>query len=488
LTAERPTPAAQRRALPAVDRVLAELGASAADAAPAVREVLDEWRAALAEGRPLPDGPAHDDGPAWESAALLRRAAEAVARRLAARPPGAYARAVNASGIFLHTGMGRAPLAAEAARALAEIAEGFTLLELDPADGLRRHREQPVAEELCALIGAQSASVVNNNAAALLLCVVALAAGREVVVSRGELIEIGGGFRLPELIAQSGARLVEVGTTNRTYVEDYLAATTPATALWLRMHTSNYRVVGFTHAPTRAELAAAAHDRGLPLVEDIGSGLLWPPTPAGAFPGAPVEGLVHEPDARSALAQGADLVLFSGDKLLGGPQAGVLAGRADLVAACRRAPLFRALRPDRLALAALSATLAVHRRAPESLPIARALAADARELRARADSLAAQLGTSRAAQRGLRFRVVPSEAQVGSGSLPARTRPSFAVEIHGPADSGAELARRLRTGHPPVLPAERHGRVVLDVFALLAGDAQRLHAALDAACDELPRL
>ena len=500
MTRARPA-SAVLRTLPAVDRVLRRLAADGAcaqndaEAAHLARGLLAAWREALVAGRVPPGaegvggvaGHATDAEAARE--ALTARLASQVGRSLAARRRPAYPRAVNASGIFLHTGLGRAPLADEAAAAVAAIATGFTVLEVDPASGERRHREARLAEDLCALTGAGAATVVNNNAGALLLVLAALAAGRQVVVSRGELVEIGGGFRLPELLAASGARLVEVGTTNRTYARDFEAALGEETALLLRMHTSNFRTIGFTHAPARAELAALAHARGRLLVEDTGSGLLAPGSPAGPFPGAALEGLAHEPDARGALEEGADLVLFSGDKLLGGPQAGVIVGKPELVAACRRHPLFRALRPDRLALAALAATLRLHRENPGALPIARALAADPQARRARAEALAARLraacevaarahGPRTAGRPAPRFEVVESEAQAGSGSLPARALRSAAVEIAWPGLPAEALARRLREGDPAVFPAEARGHVRLDVFALLPGDEQRLEQAL----------
>jgi L-seryl-tRNA(Ser) seleniumtransferase len=341
---------------------------------------------------------------------------------------------------------------------------------VDPETGERKHREARLLPDLCALTGAESGTVVNNNAGALLLALAALAGGREVLVSRGELIEIGGGFRLPDLMQLSGARLVEVGTTNRTYARDYEAAVTADTALLLRVHTSNYRVVGFQHGPAREELVAIARRRALPLLEDLGSGLPGPPPPSSGA-------LCEEPDVRSSLAAGVDLVCFSGDKLMGGPQAGVLAGRAELVARCRSHQLFRALRPDRLALAALAATLATWRRDPGLVPVAALLALTPPARSERARVLAARLG---AAFPHARFEAVDSEAQAGSGSLPARALRSAAVEVRWPGLPTEELARRLRTGQPPVFAQLRRDRVRLDVLALLPGDDERLQEALAA--------
>ncbi|HTE05125.1 MAG TPA: L-seryl-tRNA(Sec) selenium transferase, partial [Planctomycetota bacterium] len=310
-----------------------------------------------------------------------------------------------------------------------------------------------------------AATVVNNNAAALLLALSALAAGRSVLVSRGELIEIGGGFRLPDMLRLSGARLVEVGTTNRTETRDYEAAITSDTALILRVHTSNFRVVGFQHSPSREELVALARARGVALLEDLGSGLLEPA--AGT--------LSAEPDVRSALAAGADLVCFSGDKLLGGPQAGLLVGRADLVARCRRHDLFRALRPDRLQLTALGATLSLLAADPLGTPVRAALARSASDAREHARGLAARLA-ARFPFAG--FSAQASEGQAGSGSLPARPVPSAVVEVTWPGVSADNVATELRCNRPAVWASAARGVLRLDVLALLPGDDERIVDAL----------
>jgi L-seryl-tRNA(Ser) seleniumtransferase len=450
------------RALPSVDRLLRDLGESSPRAADAARAVLDAARERLrADGRRGESAAATadraQDGPAIDPGSLL---AEVVARLDAARE-GAYPRVVNATGIFLHTGLGRAPLAADAVAALAATAGGFQQLEVDPATGERRHREAGLLPDLRALTGGAAATVVNNNAAALLLALSALAAGRSVLVSRGELIEIGGGFRLPEMMRLSGARLVEVGSTNRTEARDYQAAVTADTALILRVHTSNFRVVGFQHSPSREELVALARAHGLVMLEDLGSGLLQP------TPGP----LASEPDVRSALAAGVDLTCFSGDKLLGGPQAGLLVGREDLVARCRRHPLFRAVRPDRLQLTALGATLSLLASDPLGTPVREALARGARDVMERAQALAARLA---ARFPDARFAAQPSEAQAGSGSLPARPLPSAAVEVSWPGLDAEALAAALREGRPAVWASAGRGVLRLDVLALLAGDDERI--------------
>lgn len=444
--------ASRLRALPRVDAVVEHLGPWPGAAA-AVRAELELVRQSLRRGAPLPD-------------------LDELARRARARLTHAgYPRVLNATGVILHTGLGRAPLARSAAMALAE-AEHYAVVEVDPSDGERRHREHALVRDLTEATGAEAATVVNNNAGALLLILHAIAEGRPVIVSRGQLIEIGGGFRLPDLLALAGAPLIEVGTTNRTYAKDFGEQLSWETGLMLVMHTSNFRIEGFAHEPGLAELHELGSTHAVPLVADIGSGLLLPPDPA--------MGLVDEPDAMTALAQGADLVCFSGDKLLGGPQAGIIVGRADLVARCRRHPLFRALRPDRLALTALHATLAVHREARHEVPVLAALLRSPAERRERAAALAARLRA--ALPPGVVVEVVDSEASAGSGSAPARPLPSAAVRLVVTGLPADELACRLRTGTPSVFPKLWRGQVQLDVAALHPGDDELLPAAVAQAC------
>lgn len=361
-------------------------------------------------------------------------------------------RVVNATGVVLHTNLGRAPLATQAIAALQEVAAGYSNLEFDLDRGERGSRHAHVEEILCRLTGAEAALVVNNCAAAVLLALTALARGGEVIVSRGELIEIGGAFRLPEVIAQSGATLVEVGTTNKTRVDDYARAITPSTRLILRCHPSNFRMLGFTEQPVRSHLAVLAREHGLPLVEDLGSGTL---VDLRRF------GLPTEPTVQACVREGGGLVTFSGDKLLGGPQAGVLVGPAPLVRQLREHPLQRALRIDKLSLAALAATLALYDGpvpAEQHVPALRMLAQPAAKVARRAQAL----------QRRLR-RVVPAlsctlckgESLAGGGSLPGAGLPTSLLQVAMPGVAAEVLARRMRQATPPVI-----GRIVDDCFTL----------------------
>jgi L-seryl-tRNA(Ser) seleniumtransferase len=367
----------------------------------------------------------------------------------AARRP-SLRRVLNATGVIVHTNLGRAPLAEEAIARVHDVARGYSNLELDLEDGARGSRQDHLASLVRRLTGAEASLVVNNNAAAVLLALAALAEGEEVIVSRGELLEIGDGFRIPDVLARSGARLVEVGTTNRTRAADYERAIGPDTALLLRVHQSNFRLVGFTELPQLEQVAAVAHAHGLPLVDDLGSGAL------GDLPG--------EPSARESLAAGADLVCFSGDKLLGGPQTGIVAGRADLVERLRRHPLQRALRVDKLTLAALEGTLLLHLDAPGRIPVLRMLAEDAPSVRTRAERLATLTGGS----------VEETVARVGGGALPLSELPSFACALD------ESLAAPLRAGEPPVIGIVRDGKLLLDCRTLADDELDEVAAAVRA--------
>jgi L-seryl-tRNA(Ser) seleniumtransferase len=432
------TAAEPRRRIPSVDALLRSKPGTHASALfgrallkRTLVRTLEDVRASVARGaRP----PADDE--------ILARAIGA-----AASASLGLTQVINATGVVLHTGLGRAPMPAFAATAAARAASGYADLELDRETG-RRGRRSARAELLAtALTGAEDGLVVNNGAAALLLALAALARGKHVLVSRGELIEIGGEFRIPDIMAASGARLVEVGTTNRTRVADYRAALSDRTALILKVHPSNYRVVGFTAVPSAADLASLARTAGVPLAYDLGSGLLE------RVPGIPAD----EPTASGALAEGADLVTFSGDKLLGGPQAGIVLGRADLVARLRRHPVARAVRVDKMQVAALESVLSAHATGRRGdLPTWRMLREPAGEVRHRAELLAHALDGELSGA-----RVVACESAVGGGSLPGAAMASFAVEVDVPDPSAASA--RLRSGSPPVFCRVTDRGVLFDV-------------------------
>ena len=360
-------------------------------------------------------------------------------------------RALNATGVVVHTNLGRAPLAEAALERVREVGRGYSNLEYDVTAGSRGSRQDHVAGVLRRLTGAEAALVVNNNAAAVLLALAALAEGREVVVSRGELIEIGDGFRIPDVLSRSGARLVEVGTTNRTRAADYEAAVGPETALLLRVHQSNFRLVGFTELPTVVDLSRVASRHGIPLVDDLGSGVLV--------------SVPDEPSVRESLDAGADLVCFSGDKLLGGPQAGIVVGRAELVERLRRHPLQRALRADKLTLAALEGTLGLYlepERALREVPVLRMLLEPVAAVRARAERLAGLVDGT----------VEETVGRVGGGALPLTELPSFACAVE------ESLAGALRTGEPPVVGIVRDGRLLLDCRTLTDSDVDEVAEAV----------
>jgi len=426
------------RGLPSVDTLLGEeLGANLVErhGRPATVEAI---RAALAgaRGRGVADGP--DE--------LLAEAA-----RLLGRPP-SLRPALNATGVIVHTNLGRAPLAAAAIERATAVAAGYSNLEYDLEAGTRGSRHSHLGAILAELTGAEDGMAVNNNAAAVMLALAALAGGREVPISRGELIEIGDGFRIPEVLAQSGARLVEVGSTNRTRIGDYARALGPDTGAVLRVHQSNFRMVGFTEAPSLHELCALAAAHGVPVIDDLGSGQL-----------IDLPDLADEPTARSSVEAGATVVCFSGDKLLGGPQAGVIVGATEAVARVRRHPLARAVRIDKLSLAALEATLELYRdpaRALREVPVLRAVAEPAAAVRERAERLAARLGGD----------VVATTARVGGGAVPLLEIESFACAL----DGGDQLAAALRSADPPVVARVQEGRVLLDCRTLTDEECQRI--------------
>jgi L-seryl-tRNA(Ser) seleniumtransferase len=361
---------------------------------------------------------------------------------------------VNATGVILHTNLGRAPLAAAAAQAAATIAGRYSTLEFDPKTGRRGRRHDLVGDLLRHLTGAEAAAVVNNCAAAVLLMLTALAKGKEVIVARGELVEIGGGFRMPDVMRLSGARMVEVGTTNRTRAEDYAAAITPRTAAIMKVHASNFQVIGFTESVELKPLAAIARQHNLLLLHDLGSGSLLE---TAAY------GLAEEPRIQDSLASGADLVACSGDKLLGGPQAGLLLGRAALVDRVMKHPLARAVRVDKLTLAALIATLDLYlTQSIAELPIWNMLGASGESIAVRA-----RAWQSRLLERGAAVEVVAAESTVGGGSLPGERLATTALAITPPRGGAADLLRRLREHDPPVIGRIVEERVLLDPRTVL---------------------
>jgi L-seryl-tRNA(Ser) seleniumtransferase len=431
------------RELPSVDRLLADERLVELASRHGRGLVLEAVRRTLARAR-------EEISASFESGDIATRVEAELEELLRPR----LVRVINATGVVIHTNLGRAPLAEPALARVAEIGRGYSNLELELEQGVRGSRQTHVAGHLRELTGAEASLVVNNNAAAVLLALAALAEGREVIVSRGELVEIGDGFRIPDVLARSGARLVDVGTTNRTRLSDYEDAITDETAVLLRVHQSNFRIVGFTEQPSLLELARLAERRGLALVDDLGSGVLAE--------------LGDEPSARESLAAGAQLVCFSGDKLLGGPQAGIVAGRGELVERLRRHPLQRALRADKLTIATLEATLALYRdpsRARAEIPVLRMLAEPAASVRARAERLAALV----------RGSVEQTVARAGGGALPLAEIESYACALE------ETLAAPLRTGEPPVIGIVRDGKLLLDCRTIRDDEVEEVAAAVLAA-------
>ena len=447
------------RRLPSIDRLLSDerlRGLSERYAAGVITDVardhLAATRRAIAAGRPCPPYDAI-------VSSLLERVNSLAVPTL--RP------VINAGGVILHTNLGRAPLSDEAAAAMDAVARGYSNLELDLESGGRGSRHSHLEGLLCRLTGAEAATAVNNNAAAVLLALAALAGGREVIISRGQLVEIGGGFRVPDVMAASGARLVEVGTTNRTYLNDYEAAITPDTAALLRVHTSNFRIIGFADSPSLGDLAGLAHERGLLLLDDLGSGCLLDTTQFR---------LGKEPTVQESFSAGADLVFFSGDKLLGGPQAGIIVGRRDPVTTLKRHPLARAVRMDKTYIAALAATLAhyVKGEALAKIPVWRMIALPLAAVERRAARWAKALGPP--------ARVVDGRSMIGGGSLPEESLPTKLLALGGDIPTDVEtLARRLRLGDPPVIARIERDLLLLDPRTVDPRQDRVLIAALRAA-------
>ena len=431
------------RAIPSVEAVLSELRGNAtgphALALEAARTAIARAREAVKAGASAPD------------LATISAEAEGILARLA-RP--SLRRVVNATGVILQTNLGRAPLSARAMAAMTEAARDYTNLEFDVAEGKRGSRHEHVRDLLRRTTGAEDGLAVNNNAAALLMALQVFARGREVIVSRGEAVEIGGRFRIPDVLRESGARLVEVGTTNRTYVQDYADAITEETAAILRVHRSNFQITGFTARPELGELAALARERGVLLLDDLGSGCLVETADYG---------VEHEPTVRESLDGGADLTLFSGDKLLGGPQCGLITGRGELLEELRSHPLARALRVDKLTIAALNATLMAYVAGTErqEIPVWRMLALEQDQLEPRARAWAEAAGDG--------GRVVESRTMIGGGAAPGTGRPTWCAALR--TERGAEwLARALREADPPVVARVEGGETLLDPRTVAESD------------------
>ena len=444
------------RNLPSVSRLLAHrrirplLSQMASDSvAELVRQQLQEARRAIAAGHECPPTEALVESVLARAELLLQPTLRPV---------------INASGVIIHTNLGRAPLSREAMAAMEAVSRGYSNLEFDLTGGERGHRQVHLETLLCQISGAQAAMAVNNNAAALLLALTALAKEREVIISRGQAVEIGGGFRIPEVMQQSGARLVEVGTTNRTYLSDYQQAITSDTAALMRVHASNFRIIGFVESTPLEDLVRLAHEHGLLLLDDLGSGCLIDTSQFG---------LAAEPTVQESVAAGADLSLFSGDKLLGGPQAGIIVGREELVARLRRHPLARALRMDKASVAALAATAThyVRGEALEKIPVWRMIAMPLATIERRARRWARAVGAP--------ARILHGRSMVGGGSLPEEGLPTrvIAIPAHG-GRSATERAQRLRLGQPPVLGRIEHDQLLLDPRTVAPEDDSALVEAV----------
>ena len=444
------------RNLPSVSRLLAHrrirplLSQMASDSvAELVRQQLQEARRAIAAGHECPPTEALVESVLARAELLLQPTLRPV---------------LNASGVIIHTNLGRAPLSREAMAAMEAVSRGYSNLEFDLTGGERGHRQVHLETLLCQISGAQAAMAVNNNAAALLLALTALAKEREVIISRGQAVEIGGGFRIPEVMQQSGARLVEVGTTNRTYLSDYQQAITSDTAALMRVHASNFRIIGFVESTPLEDLVRLAHEHGLLLLDDLGSGCLIDTSQFG---------LAAEPTVQESVAAGADLSLFSGDKLLGGPQAGIIVGREELVARLRRHPLARALRMDKASVAALAVTAThyVRGEALEKIPVWRMIAMPLATIERRARRWARAIGAP--------ARILHGRSMIGGGSLPEEGLPTRVIAI--PAHSGrsaTELAQRLRLGQPPVIGRIERDQLLLDPRTVAPEDDSALVEAV----------
>jgi len=474
--ATRPEVSTLLRRIPAVDEVLATpqlrdlLVAHPRWAVlEAVRAVLADRRQRLLQGGVSPVAAERLLNPAAVAAAVAAVTAEKAGPSLVP--------VLNATGVVLHTNLGRAPLAPPALRALEATARGYCNLEFDLSAGGRGSRQVHVESLLCALTGSEAAVVVNNNAAAVLLAINTVASGKEIVVSRGQLVEIGDSFRIPDVMLRAGGRLREVGTTNRTHLADYEAAIGPETALILRVHRSNFQILGFTADVDLPDLVALARRRGLLVMDDLGSGALFDLS---------LLGLRREPLAMDAIRAGVDLVTFSGDKLLGGPQAGMLVGRREILERARHNPFARTVRIDKLGLAALEATLRLYRepeRAQREIPILRMLGLTADAIGTRAEALADAL---RSDTPDLTIRIEDGRSEVGGGALPLQSLPTRVVALRPARGSATDLEARLRRGSPPVLVRIQEDRVLLDLRTIAESEEPALLHALRSALSQGP--
>jgi L-seryl-tRNA(Ser) seleniumtransferase len=413
-----------------------------------IRQNLEEVRASVSKGADAPDLPS-----------LVAEIENRSRKRWKAWPE----RVINATGVILHTNLGRAPLSDDSIQAMQRAASGYSDLEMDLETGKRGSRQAHISQLMRQVTGAEAAMVVNNNASAIMLGLAALAVGKEVIVSRGEAVEIGGGFRIPDVLRQSGATLVEVGTTNRTYARDFDDAITDNTGAILSVHASNFKVVGFTTAPTLEELVEVGKRRGVPILHDLGSGCLLDTVPYGLTP---------EPMPQQSVAAGVELGFFSGDKLLGGPQAGIIIGKKDAIATVSRHPLARAIRIDKMSMAALAATVLhyVRQEATSKVPIWRMISMSEEKLRQRADSWASIAQNAEA---------VPARSAIGGGSLPGETLPTWVVRIPSSIPGDAEsLTQRLRANNPPIIARIEDDAVLLDPRTVLPDDENEVKDAL----------
>jgi L-seryl-tRNA(Ser) seleniumtransferase len=452
------------RAIPSIERLRQRPAIRALEAQYGAAAAVDALRAGTAAVRQAIAAATHHPDPH----SVISRIEAAAAEHLERTFRSSLRRVINATGVVLHTNLGRAPLAAAAIDRVGEVATGYSTLEYDLGAGRRGRRDLHAEALLCRLTRAEAAVVVNNNAAATLLILAALAAGREVVVSRGELVEIGGGFRVPDVMAQSGALLREVGTTNRTRLSDYAAAIADRTALILRVHPSNFRIEGFTERPGLGELVALGARLNVPVVEDLGSGHL------GTIPDHPLD--ATEPSVRASVAAGVSICCFSGDKLLGGPQAGIIVGRKTHVDVIRRHPLMRAVRVDKLTYAALEATLAIYAagRGALGIPIQRMLTMTADTIRARADALAEAINRAP----GWTAETMSGTSAIGGGSAPGIELPTWLVSVMKDGVSAAALEDKLRTASVPIIARIEQDRVVLDPRTVFPEDDERLAQGL----------